>query len=170
MRDCTPVATPFSMPKSSLSSRVSGRAAQLSATKGRRARGLVKWMALAAISFPVPLSPVIRTLTALSRMRSTRCTTCWIRCPVPMMPCDAYRLSTSRHRWTFCRTSSSWLRRSSPTSCAVSIAVAACDASAVSACSSRAVKTPACLFSASKAPMISPAWFLTATANTVRVW
>ena len=36
-------------------------AAQLSATKGRSRRGLLKWIALATSSFPVPEAPVMST-------------------------------------------------------------------------------------------------------------
>ena len=59
---CAPVNEPFSCPKSSLSSRVSVTAAQLMATKGREARGLLSWIARAANSLPVPLSPWKRTV------------------------------------------------------------------------------------------------------------
>ena len=54
------------MPKSSLSSRLSGRAAQLMAIKGLSNRELFMWIVRAASSFPVPLSPVIRTFRELS--------------------------------------------------------------------------------------------------------
>ena len=53
---------PRSWPNSSLSSSVSVSAAQLTATNGRLARGLSMWMARAAISLPVPVSPVSRTV------------------------------------------------------------------------------------------------------------
>ncbi|EKD38793.1 MAG: hypothetical protein ACD_75C00605G0001 [uncultured bacterium] len=56
-----PVKAPFSWPKSSLSSKFSERAAQLTAMKGCVSRGLFMWMALATSSLPVPLSPVIKT-------------------------------------------------------------------------------------------------------------
>ncbi len=55
-------------------------------------------MALAAISLPVPLSPVISTFTRLSRIRSIRRTTCWIFGPVAEMPWVEYLLSTSRQQ------------------------------------------------------------------------
>lgn len=47
---------PFSWPKSSLSKRLSGMAAQLMATKGA-CWGLLSWMARVTSSLPVPLSP-----------------------------------------------------------------------------------------------------------------
>ena len=57
-----PVNAPFSWPNSSLSSSVSASAAQLMATNGPPARRLLRWMARAISSLPVPLSPRIRTL------------------------------------------------------------------------------------------------------------
>src|ERR1035437_7731918 len=57
-----PVKEPFSWPKSSLSSRVSASAAQLTATKGLDARSPALWMARATSSLPVPLSPWIKTV------------------------------------------------------------------------------------------------------------
>src|SRR5579885_527829 len=54
---CAPVNAPFSWPNNSLSSRFSGIALQLMATNGPSLRALRRWMAAAAISLPVPLSP-----------------------------------------------------------------------------------------------------------------
>ena len=48
---------PFSWPNSSLSSSVSGSAAQATLTNGLLRRGLFWWMAWANSSLPVPLSP-----------------------------------------------------------------------------------------------------------------
>ena len=48
---------PFSWPNSSLSSRLSGIAAQLTATKGAAPAASSWWMARATSSLPVPLSP-----------------------------------------------------------------------------------------------------------------
>ena len=59
-----PVKAPFSWPKSSDSSRVSVRAAQLTTTMRRWDRSLAMWMARAKSSFPVPLSPVMRILAS----------------------------------------------------------------------------------------------------------
>ena len=62
---CTaPVKAPRTWPKSSLSSSVSGSAAQSTATNGALAARAVAWMARATSSLPVPLSP--RTSTVLS--------------------------------------------------------------------------------------------------------
>ncbi len=57
-----PVKEPFSWPKSSLSSRLSGRAAQLVAMKGWFRRWLWWWIARATTSLPVPVSPIINTV------------------------------------------------------------------------------------------------------------
>ena len=71
-----PVKAPFSWPNSSLSSRLSGSAAQLNLTKAAPARGEWWWMALAISSFPVPLSP--RTSTVVSQRETWRITsTIW---------------------------------------------------------------------------------------------
>ncbi len=61
---CTiaPVNAPFSWPNSSLSSSVSASAAQLMATNGPAARRLLRWIARATSSLPVPLSPRISTV------------------------------------------------------------------------------------------------------------
>jgi hypothetical protein len=56
-----PVNAPFSWPNSSLSSRVSGIAAQFTLIIGPVARKLHAWMTSARISLPTPLSPVIST-------------------------------------------------------------------------------------------------------------
>lgn len=61
-----PVNAPFSYPCISDSSRVSGRAAQLTAMNGPFLRGDRLWIALAISSFPVPVGPSIRTGLSLS--------------------------------------------------------------------------------------------------------
>ena len=60
-RSDAPVNAPFSCPKISLSSSVSGIAAQLIGTNGCCARGLNWWMVFATSSLPVPDSPQIST-------------------------------------------------------------------------------------------------------------
>ena len=57
LRAAAPVNAPFSWPNSSVSSSVSGIAAQLIATNGPSARGLSACSARANSSLPVPLSP-----------------------------------------------------------------------------------------------------------------
>ena len=62
---CAPVNAPAWYPNNSLSKSVSGRAAQLTFTMGRLPRRLWLWMAAATSSFPVPLSPRIKTVALL---------------------------------------------------------------------------------------------------------
>ncbi len=64
------VKAPDSWPNSSVSSRVSVMAPQLKLTKGLSARGESAWMARATSSFPVPLSPVTRTVELGRRHRA----------------------------------------------------------------------------------------------------
>ncbi len=56
-----PVNAPRSWPNNSLSINSSGMAAQLTTTNGLSLLALLRWMALAINSFPVPLSPRINT-------------------------------------------------------------------------------------------------------------
>ena len=67
LRSRAPVKAPFSWPNSSLSSSVSGIAAQLTATNGLSRRGPVTWMARATSSLPVPVSPRMSTVALRSR-------------------------------------------------------------------------------------------------------
>ena len=61
-----PVKAPFSWPNSSLSSSVSGRAAQLMATNSPERSGAeASWMARATCSLPVPVSPSISTVVVV---------------------------------------------------------------------------------------------------------
>ena len=57
-----PVKAPFSWPNSSLSTSVSGRAAQLKWMNGACRRGEIEWMMRATSPLPVPLSPRISTV------------------------------------------------------------------------------------------------------------
>ena len=67
------VKAPASWPKSSLSSSVSGSAAQQMVSKRCGARALARWSSFAASPLPVPLSPTSRTVEALlAAMRSRR--------------------------------------------------------------------------------------------------
>ena len=70
LREMAPVNAPFSWPKSSLSNSVSVRAAQLIAISGPSPRGLFRCSARATNSFPVPLSPWIRTVEEVGATRS----------------------------------------------------------------------------------------------------
>ena len=61
-----PVKAPFSCPNISLSSSVSDRAAQLTATKAPSLRRLARCTACAATSLPVPLSPRSSTVASVT--------------------------------------------------------------------------------------------------------
>ncbi len=87
-----PVKAPRSWPKSSLSSRFSGSAPQLSDRKRRVERGLAKWMARAISSLPVPLSPWISTVELVRAMRSISEKIACIRGLLPMMLLNVYLL------------------------------------------------------------------------------
>src|SRR3989304_3530824 len=60
-----PVKAPFSWPKSSLSMRFPGMAPQFMGMKGLFFLTLWEWIAMAMSSFPVPLSPAMRTETSV---------------------------------------------------------------------------------------------------------
>ena len=83
LRDAAPVNAPFSYPNSSLSSSVSGSAAQWSFTSGPARRGLWSWMARAASSFPVPLSPRTSTVAVPAAARLIRSCTSRIAAEEP---------------------------------------------------------------------------------------
>src|SRR5512136_2668584 len=63
---------PFSRPNNSLSIKLAGRAAQLTVISGRSLRGLILWMAAAISSFPVPVSPRMRTVVFVGATCSAR--------------------------------------------------------------------------------------------------
>ena len=69
LRATAPVNAPFSWPKSSVSSSVSGIAAQLIATNGASARGLSACSERANSSLPVPLSPSSSTVVSVAAAR-----------------------------------------------------------------------------------------------------
>jgi hypothetical protein len=66
-----PVNAPFSWPKSSLSRRSSGMAAQFSLMNARPHRELTLWIARAISSLPVPVSPWINTVELVGATRFT---------------------------------------------------------------------------------------------------
>ena len=78
-----PVNAPLRTPKNSDSSRVSGIAPQLTATKGWPARALTSWIARATSSLPVPDSPCTSTGAMLRATFSTRPRTCVIASELP---------------------------------------------------------------------------------------
>ena len=81
-----PVKEPFSCPNSSLSMRLSGIAAQFTAMNGRAARWLCFQMERATSSLPVPLSPVIITVTSLAVTWPITLNTSCITGELPTMP------------------------------------------------------------------------------------
>ena len=98
------VNAPFTCPNSSLSSRLSGIAAQLMATNGPSLRGLRWWMALATSSLPVPLSPVMSTVVSVSATRATRSYIFFIALLVPRMSSNrCWSTTTRRRRFTSSR-------------------------------------------------------------------
>ncbi len=80
-----PVNAPFLWPKSSLSSRFSGSAEQLTATNGAFWRLLLKCSARATSSLPVPLSPWMRIVLSVSATLLMRLKTSVIARLVPTM-------------------------------------------------------------------------------------
>ena len=70
-----PVKEPFSCPNSWLSTRLSGTAGRFTATNGPLRRSECSWTYLASISLPVPLSPVISTVTGLAAIFSAMAAT-----------------------------------------------------------------------------------------------
>ena len=67
-----PVKAPFSWPNSSLSTRLSAKAPQLTATNGPPLRPLRAWIWRATSSLPVPVSPMTSALASLGARRSMR--------------------------------------------------------------------------------------------------
>ena len=96
------VKAPRAWPKSSLSSSVSGIAAQLTATNGLVARaGSRRCSARATSSLPVPLSPVIRTDASVSATRSSSSCTAAHRRAVAEQLVEAVRRRRPRWRSRF---------------------------------------------------------------------
>ena len=100
-RFCTAlVKAPFMCPNSSDSSRVSGIAPQLILTIFWSLRGLLKWIALAISSFPVPVSPWISTVLFRPATESISSKILAMLRPAPMMLSKAYLfLSWLRKYW-----------------------------------------------------------------------
>ncbi len=80
-------------------------AAQLTATKGASARGDITWIRRATASFPVPLSPVIRTVASVAATRSATSRTFFIAAeahtmsrPIPLALALSSRTSAARRR------------------------------------------------------------------------
>ena len=111
-----PVKAPLSWPKSSDSRRFSGRAPQLIETNGRAARAEVRWMARAMSPFPVPDSPVMRTVEVVRPILSTMSKTARIRRETPTSGPSAGRSSTRLLRTTF-SSARRFLSSALPTTC-----------------------------------------------------
>jgi len=94
-----PVNAPFSWPKSSDSSRLSAIAAQLIGSKGISHRGLWSWIARATSSFPVPLSPRMRTFIRVwATMWIFRITSFIFLESAMILPTPCFRSLSSRRR------------------------------------------------------------------------
>ena len=99
------VKAPRSWPKSSLSRRCSGRAAQLTCRKGRSRRPLSKWMARATTSLPAPLSPSMSTVVVSEPERRGRPWCAPARWPrsCPRWPASALAWRRSAESTAICR-------------------------------------------------------------------
>ena len=97
-RSAAPVNAPFSCPNSSLSSSVSGSAAQLTVMNALPRRGERSWIARATSSLPVPDSPSTSTVELTGAICSILTSSSWIAGDSPMMPvrCCSLRRSISR--------------------------------------------------------------------------
>ena len=98
-----PVNAPFAWPKSSDSSSSAGIAPQLIATNGPSARVLARWMLRATSSFPVPLSPQMRTFASEGATLRTSSVTRRIPADSPIMRRSAQALRRLRFRSAFSR-------------------------------------------------------------------
>ena len=78
-----PVNAPRSCPNSSLSISSGGIAAQLTLTNGPADTELLRWIARAISSLPVPLSPAMNTVVSLAATFSTIRRTAAIFSPAP---------------------------------------------------------------------------------------
>ncbi len=94
-RAAASVNAPRAWPKSSLSSRGSGIAAQLTATNGPWLRRPRAWSARATTSLPVPLSPVTRTVASDAATRARRSSTSCIAGLLPMSSPQGAAASTA---------------------------------------------------------------------------
>ncbi len=88
---------PLSYPKSSLSRSVSGRAPRFTDTNGWPHRSLRLWMARAASSLPVPLSPLISTVASLRATCRIWRSRSWVARQLPMIS-GSSPVSASRSR------------------------------------------------------------------------
>ena len=96
-----PVKAPLAWPKSSLSSRSSGIAAQFTATNGPPARADARCSTLAATSLPVPVSPVINTVELVPAARPRRFCTSRMASLMPSN-CGSREGVSSANLWIAC--------------------------------------------------------------------
>jgi len=75
---CAPVKAPLSWPNSRSSIRLSGMAAQLSATNGARARADASCSTRASTSLPEPVGPTSRAVTSACATRWASASRCWL--------------------------------------------------------------------------------------------
>jgi len=93
-----PVKAPRTCPKSSDSISPSGMAPQFTETKGLSRRKLLKWIARATSSFPVPLSPVTMAVEGLSAILRMVSKTSAMTPLLPMMFSKRCCVSSCRRR------------------------------------------------------------------------
>jgi len=115
LRSMAPVYAPFSWPKSSLASRSSLKAPQLTARKRLPARWLAWWMARATSSLPVPVSPSSSTVEEVG---ATWAMVMSRLAMAGLLPTRSGGASRSLRRWR--RSSTSRRRRLDSTALAVS--------------------------------------------------
>ena len=127
-RSCAPVKAPRSWPNSSDSRSVAGNAAQFTVTSGPRARGLFWWIAFAASSLPVPLSPVMSTVVFAGATAWMVSKTSFMDGASPMMFWTPNFWSRRLCSWVFStsravRFSARWMRSSSSSICSLPFAM-----------------------------------------------
>jgi len=80
-----PVNEPALWPNISLSSKSLLKAEQFIATKAFSLRRLLRWIACAKTSFPVPVSPVSNTVTSVAATFWAKATVCCMQFDLPLM-------------------------------------------------------------------------------------
>ena len=98
-----PVNAPRSWPNNSLSIRVSDTEAQLMAIKGLCALRLLRWIARATSSLPVPVSPVIRTVVSFGATLAIVSRIAQMLSLSPKISCGPSSCSTAVLRTAFSR-------------------------------------------------------------------
>ena len=119
-RCVAPVKAPFSWPNNSDAMRSRGITAQFTLTNVWEDRGDRLWMARATSSFPVPVSPVIRTLESVGATLEMRESTFRRGAEIPTISSNIDALSSSSRKVTF----SSWSRCSASLRSSISVPAA----------------------------------------------